>query len=79
MSGLSTTQILAPSRAVCGRGKRLRSIEILRFKKNDNLGGVISAAKQVLLAEPCVGAHGLMIVVRGFPSFEVPHFAPALA
>src|SRR5438034_5082528 len=67
---------LHPLTQVCGRGKRLRAIEILHFKKNDNLVGVIRITKQVLLCEPCLVANWLMGVVHGLPRVEVPDFAP---
>ena len=69
-------RFLHPLTEVYGRCKRLRSIEVLYFKKNDNLVGVIRITKQVLLREPCVVARWQMSVVRGLPRLEVPDFAP---
>src|SRR5438128_12546336 len=69
-------RFLHPLPQVFGRGKRLRSIEILRFKENHNLVGVIRITKQVLLRKPCVAARWQMSVVHRLPRLEVPDFAP---
>jgi hypothetical protein len=64
-------RFLHPLTQVFRRGKRLRAIEILRFKKNDNLVGVVRTTKQVLLREPCGGARWLM---SGAVCTDILHF-----